>query len=244
MISIIIPAYNEEKRIDKALKELTSRFPNSQIIVIFEGNDKTPEIVKRYRNAAIEINRIRLGKGGSLKKGIQLSSTEKVLLIDADIPVPLSKIDEMTKVNADLVIINRVFKNQTKLRRFLHGGFKFLVKLFFPSLREIKDFQAGMKLVRRDSALKVLDELIINDFLFDINLIYAFKRRGFKIVQITAEYIHDDINSKISKSLLKVIILMFLSLIKLRVYYSPFRNVIYTRPFLYIQSKILELLRP
>jgi Glycosyltransferases involved in cell wall biogenesis len=244
MISIVIPAYNEEKRIDNALKELTSRFPNSQIIVVFEGNDRTPEIVKRYRNTIIEINRMRLGKGGSLKKGIQLSNTEKVLLIDADIPIPLSKIDDVTKINADLVIINRVFKNQTKLRRFLHNGFKLLVKLFFPSLREIKDFQAGVKLVRRDIALKVLDELIINDFLFDINLIYAFKRRGFKIVQITAEYIHDENNSKISKSLLKVIILMFLSLIKLRVYYSPFRKVIYTESFLHIQSKIIELLRP
>ncbi|WP_221290605.1 glycosyltransferase [Stygiolobus caldivivus] len=243
MISIIIPAYNEEKRIDRALRQLTSKFPNAQIIVVFEGNDKTPDIVRRYNRAVIEVNKVRLGKGGSIKKGIQMSRSEKVLLIDADVPVSMTTVEEMLKQDADMVLVNRVFREQTYLRKFLHKAFKLTVKLFFPSLRDIKDFQAGVKLVCRDKALKVLDELIISDLLFDVNLIYAFKRRGYKIVQVTAEYHHDEVNSKISKDLMRVSILMFLSIVKLRMFYSPLRFIVYTNTFLKVQAKIIEFLR-
>jgi glycosyltransferase involved in cell wall biosynthesis len=242
MLSIVIPAYNEEKRIDRTLRELMNIFKDAEIIVVFEGDDSTPEIVRKYP-VVLEINKKRLGKGGSIQRGIELAKREKVLVIDADLPVPLERLKEIVNINSDLIIPYRVIIGMPFKRKFLHNSFKFLVKLFFPSLREFNDFQGGVKLINREKALKVLDELIMNDLLIDVNLIYAFKRRGFNVKEVAVEYIHDETNSKISKKLLKVILLMFLSLIKLRVYYSPFKWVIFTKTYLKVQNWILERLR-
>jgi hypothetical protein len=88
-----------------------------------------------------------------------------------------------------------------------------------------------------------MKELVMNDLLFDVNLIYSFKRRGFKVREVEIGYIHDEKNSKISKDLVKVILLMFLSLVKLRVFYSPLRGILNTEAFRRSQTFILRILR-
>ncbi|MEM0165768.1 MAG: glycosyltransferase [Saccharolobus sp.] len=243
MISLVIPAFNEERRIGKTLTTIRSYLPDSEILVIFDGNDNTPEVIKNFP-VRLYISKQRLGKGGALKRGIMESSYNKIILIDADLPI--AKIEDLYKLintDADLVITKRNSKALPPKRRFLHHAFIILVKLFFPSLIRISDFQSGVKMVSREKALSVEDELIINDLLFDVNLIYAFKRRKYTIKEVEIEYKHDETDSKISKKLLKVIILMFLSLIKLRVYYSPFKGILKTKWFLRAQNYILNKLR-
>ncbi|MCY0883931.1 MAG: glycosyltransferase [Acidianus infernus] len=242
MLSIVIPAYNEERRIGNTLSKLKSWYSSSEIIVVFDGNDNTPEVVKEY-NVKLYVNKERLGKGASLRRGIEFSSYEKILLIDADLPVTREDLDKIITTDADLVITNRKIVGMPWKRRFLHKGFIVLTKLFFPSLRKFKDFQSGVKLINREKALSVLDNLIINDFLFDVNLIYEFKRRGYSIKEVEISYIHDETDSKISSKLFKIIIFMFLSLLKLRVYYSPFKGILKTKAFLKAQDLILRILR-
>ncbi|WP_373467912.1 glycosyltransferase [Acidianus infernus] len=242
MLSIVIPAYNEERRIGNTLSKLKSWYSSSEIIVVFDGNDNTPEVVKEY-NVKLYVNKERLGKGASLRRGIEFSSYEKILLIDADLPVTREDLDKIITTDADLVITNRKIVGMPWKRRFLHKGFIVLTKLFFPSLRKFKDFQSGVKLINREKALSVLDNLIINDFLFDVNLIYEFKRRGYSIKEVEISYIHDETDSKISSKLFKIIIFMFLSLLKLRVYYSPFKGILKTKAFLKAQDIILRILR-
>lgn len=242
MLSIVIPAYNEERRIGNTLSKLKSWYSSSEIIVVFDGNDNTPEVVKEY-NVKLYVNKERLGKGASLRRGIEFSSYEKILLIDADLPVTREDLDKIITTDADLVITNRKIVGMPWKRRFLHKGFIVLTKLFFPSLRKFKDFQSGVKLINREKALSVLDNLIINDFLFDVNLIYEFKRRGYSVKEVEISYIHDETDSKISSKLFKIIIFMFLSLLKLRVYYSPFKGILKTKAFLKAQDLILRILR-
>ncbi|EWG07696.1 MAG: family 2 glycosyl transferase [Candidatus Aramenus sulfurataquae] len=242
MISVVIPAYNEEKRIDKTLTSLKEMLPHSEIIVVFDGKDNTPYVARKYGVKVLEYGN-RLGKGRALKEGIMSSSMEKILLIDADMPVKGEDLKRLLLTDADLVLPRRKIVGMSKKRRLLHNGFILLTKLLFPSLRDISDFQSGVKLLNREKAISVLDELIINDFVFDVNLIYAFKRRGYKIKEVEISYIVDESDSKISRSLIKVIILMFLSLVKLRVYYSPLKRVLYTRWFLKTQDFLLRKLR-
>ena len=242
MLSVIIPAYNEEKRIGKTLNTLLTWIPSSEVLVVFDGNDRTPEVVKQF-NVKLYVSKERLGKGGSLKKGIELSNHGKILLLDADLPITKEDLEKLLSADGDLILPKRKIIGMPLKRRILHKGFIILTKIFFPSLIKISDFQAGVKVVDREKALSVKDELIINDLLFDVNLIYAFKRRGYKIREVEISYIHDESDSKISRKLVKVIILMFLSLIKLRVFYSPFRWVLKTRLFLHVQSYILSKLR-
>ncbi|NON61267.1 glycosyltransferase [Acidianus sp. RZ1] len=242
MLSIVIPAYNEEKRIGNAINTLEKWLPSSEIIVIFDGKDKTPEVARLFQ-AKIYESKERLGKGGAIKEGIRRSTGERIFVIDADIPISKDDALRMISTHADLVIPKRKIIGMPWKRRFLHGSFIFLVKLFFPSLANISDFQGGAKVLNGNKAKNVLDEIIINDLLIDINLIYAFKRRKYKVREIEVGYVHDESNSKISRSLIKVIILMFLSLIKLRVYYSPLRGILQSKTFLKVQDLILRRLR-
>ncbi|MCI2414089.1 MAG: glycosyltransferase [Candidatus Aramenus sp.] len=242
MISIVIPAYNEEKRIDRTLTSLKEMLPHSEIIVVFDGEDNTPYIARKYGVKVLEYGD-RLGKGRALKEGITSSSMEKVLLIDADMPVKGEDLKKILLTDADLVLARRKIVGMSKKRRLLHDGFILLTKLLFPSLRELSDFQSGVKLLNRQKAISVFDELIINDLVFDVNLIYAFRRRCYKIKEVEVSYLVDESDSKISRSLIKVIILMFLSLVKLRVYYSPLKRVLYTRWFLRTQDFLLRKLR-
>ncbi len=242
MISIVIPAYNEEKRIGKTLSSLKSILPQSEIIVVFDGRDNTPVIAKKYGVKVLEYGS-RLGKGRALKQGIVSSSLEKVLLIDADMPIRWDDLKKILYSEGDLILPKRKIVGMSRKRKFLHKGFILLTKVFFPSLRGISDFQSGVKLIDRQKALTVLDELVINDLVFDVNLIYAFKRRGYRIREVEVEYVVDEGDSKISRDLLKVIVLMFLSLVKLRVYYSPMRWITYTKWFLKAQDFLLKRLR-
>lgn len=240
MLSIVIPAYNEEKRIANTIKVLKEKFPSAPIIVVFEGNDKTPDIVRQHGGIVI-INNRRLGKGGSIKEGLKRVTGEKVLIIDADLPT--LDLEKLVKSDADLVVAHRDVSTMPPIRRFLHHGFVFISKLFFPSLYKFHDFQAGIKLVRIDKVKEVLEELIMNDFVFDLNLIYSFVRRGFKVEEIPVNYIHKEEDSKISGKLLKIIIFMFLSVVKLRIFYSPFRKILFTKWFSRLQSWIIDRLR-
>ncbi|AOL16570.1 dolichyl-phosphate mannose synthase [Sulfolobus sp. A20] len=242
MLSIVIPAYNEEKRINKTLGSLKDWLPNSEIIVLFDGNDNTAEVAKMYGVKVIEY-KTRVGKGAALRDGIIRSMNKKILLLDADLPVMKNDIEKILLTDADLVLPKRKIIGMPLRRRFLHKAFILLVKIFFPSLAEFSDFQSGVKLIDKEKVSNLIDELIINDLLFDVNLIYAFKRRGYKIKEVEISYIHDESNSKISKKLVKVIILMFLSLVKLRVYYSPLRKILHTNTFNKVQSYILNKLR-
>ncbi|QIW23737.1 glycosyltransferase [Sulfolobus sp. S-194] len=240
MLCVIIPAYNEERRISQTLSLIKQKFPDVEIIVVFEGNDSTPEIVKKFGGIVYE-NRTRLGKGGSIKFGLQLVNEDKALVIDADLPT--IEIEKVINGNADLVIGYRDLRSMPPKRRFLHHGYMFLVKLLFPSLRGFNDIQSGIKLINVRKAKEVLDELIMNDYVFDTNLVYAFVRRGYSVKEIPVSYNHEEEDSKISKNLIKIIIFMFLSLVKLRVYYSPFKKIIYTKTFLRVQDWLINKLR-
>ena len=243
-VEVVIPAYNEEKRIGRTLDALTVLPEVDAIIVVFEGNDRTPEIARQYQKVRVLKAERRLGKGGAIKKGIEEArAVEKIAIMDADLPVSPENFRQLLRIDdADLIIVKRNFANITKTRLMLHKGFKLLTKLFFPSLMWVGDFQAGVKVMRADKAKEVLNELIINDLLIDVNLIYAFKRRGYKIREVELPYVHDEANSKISKKLLKVIILMFLSLIKLRVYYSPFKGILSWKLYKKAEQRIIKAL--
>ncbi|ARM76622.1 glycosyltransferase [Acidianus manzaensis] len=244
MLSIVIPAYNEEKRIANTLAELKKLFPNSEIVVVFEGNDKTAEIAKRF-NVKVIKNSKRLGKGASIKKGLEISTGDKIMLIDADFPTTVEDLEKLIEQSNDydLVIPKRKILGMPLKRRFLHGAFIIIVKIFFPCLHSFSDFQSGIKILKKDKVKTIVNDLIINDLLFDVNLVYLFRKHHFKTKEIEISYLHDETNSKISKRLLKVIILMFLSIIKLRVYFSPFKKVLNTKTYLKAQNFILEKLR-
>jgi glycosyltransferase involved in cell wall biosynthesis len=246
MSTFLIPAYNEEKRIGNCISVLSKEFPDSSYIVVFDGNDRTPDVVSRYSNVKLIRFGNRVGKGRAIIEGLKkVSENDIVIIIDADMPVDASDIRRAEKAfgNNDMLIVQRIYEQAPGSRLFLHNSYMALAKLLFPLLRPLPDWQGGFKLLKTSSVIIVSKELVLNDFLFDTNLVYSFLKHNMKVAVLPVKWKHEEKESKVSGQILKVILLFLLSLLKMRAYYSPLRIWLYSKSFLVVQSRIQKFLR-
>lgn len=247
MISFIIPAYNEETRIERRLLNLTKYFDSLlleyEILVITDGcTDKTPKIVldfSKKQNPKVKLITFsqRLGKGGAIIEGLKRAKGDIIVVTDADESVSPEELIKLIKeLEENCVVIgsrytysSKLLKRESYLRYFLGRSFNALVKLMFWELRKISDTQCGAKVLRRDIVNKILDDLFIVDFTFDVNIIYAAMKRGFKVKEVGICYSHTEMGSKISRNIPRIILGMFFSLVKLKIYYSRFRPILHAK---------------
>ena len=118
-LSIIIPAYNEEKRIREVIYNYVNYFPESEIIIIIEGTDDTLQITKtiaeKYPNLSYHFFTRRLGKGGAIIEGFRQSSRKYIGFTDCDesvYPEEYNKLLPYLK-QYDGVIASRKLKKST-----------------------------------------------------------------------------------------------------------------------------------
>jgi glycosyltransferase involved in cell wall biosynthesis len=257
-ISIVIPAYNEEKRIISRIQSLTRYFDKVigeyELLVITDGcTDGTPKIVSEYANDNPKVRLFdfpeRLGKGGAIIEGFKLVRGNIIAITDADNSVPPEEIFKLVREaeDHDVVIGSRYTRGsklpvrETFLRYFLGRSFNALTKLMFWRLRGINDTQCGAKVLKRSVVKEILGDLFITGFAIDVNLIYSAMRRGFKVKEVGITYTHVEHESKVSKSLVKLMMGMLFSLIKLRLYYSRFRPILDTKTMRSISNFLWKL---
>ena len=139
MISIIIPAYNEEGRIGNSIEKISKYFVNEdyEIIVIDDGSsDRTREVVSKFENVKLNEKRKNRGKGYSVKEGIFMSKGEIILVSDADLSTPIEEFAKLNKYlgKYDIIIGSRALKDskvQNNIFRKLLGRFgNFLIRFF------------------------------------------------------------------------------------------------------------------
>jgi glycosyltransferase involved in cell wall biosynthesis len=242
---ILIPAYNEETRIEPVLRDYAKFFAKNysgkfHIVVVLNGcTDNTLGVVQKV---AAEFPVIRadefkepIGKGGALIEGLKLASQGELIgYVDADGATPPHSLLELTKHigEADCVVGSRwlpdsvLHQAQTKLRRIFSRGFHFIVEVLF--LMRIRDTQCPCKLMKREVVEKIHSTLRIADLAFDVNLLVSVKRAGFKIREVPIEWT-DKGGSKVTSSLFRSSLTMFLSVVRIRLIYSPFYR--WLRPF-------------
>ena len=164
-VSIIIPAYNEEKRIKTTLEGYVRSFSGKldyEIIVVTDGcTDKTVEILKDISRRLPEIRNIdfseRLGKGGAILKGFKAAKGNLIAYVDADGATPGEGIiDLINKINGfDGVIGSRwmsgsiVSKKQPLLRRMASRILNYMIRLLLGM--KYKDTQCGAKVFRENA---------------------------------------------------------------------------------------------
>ena len=195
-LSIIIPAYNEEKRIKRTLECLVDRFNGScEILIVSESTDKTDDIVTEFsKNSAvvklITSNR-RLGKGGAFKKGVENSQGKIVMLLDSDLPVPISDVEKVVSwvgENVDVAVASREVEGTKILvypplaRVFAGKAFSRIFNALFNL--NVKDTQCGCKAFKKEVLENVLYTVESNGFEFDAELLFKCKRMGYRIKEI------------------------------------------------------------
>jgi len=238
-ISIVIPAYNEEKRIGRTLEEYGAFFSkpewNVEIIVVMNGcTDRTLEVVKEFELKYPIIRHLDFksaGKGFAINMGFRSAKGDYIGFSDADGSTSAEEfsklISHLINIKEDGIIASRwlktsqVFPKQPILRRIASRCFNFIVKSMFGLW--FSDTQAGAKLFKREAIIKILSSLNTTQWSFDIDLLYQMKREKFKIIEFPITW-RDAEGSKVN--IIKTSIKMFVSIVRLRLWYSPFRFVV------------------
>jgi glycosyltransferase involved in cell wall biosynthesis len=252
---LLIPAYNEEARIEPVLRDYAHFFKENyqgkfQIVVILNGcRDNTIGVVQRTAREFFSISHLDfpapIGKGGALIEGLKLAPLADLIgYVDADgATLPRAFLELVKKIGvADCVIGSRwlpgaiIHQSQTGHRQFASRVFHFIVQLLF--WMNIRDTQCGAKVMKRAVVEKIHSYLQIADMAFDINLLVAIKRAGFKILEVPTEWT-DQIGSKVT--LTRTSLTMFLSVVRVRLIYSPFYK--WLRPLSPLETWVYKKLR-
>jgi glycosyltransferase involved in cell wall biosynthesis len=254
---LLIPAYNEESRIEPVLRDYARYFRNHydgqfSLAVVLNGcRDNTLGVVQKV---AAEFPSIRaenfpdpIGKGGALIEGLKLTPAMDVIgYVDADGASPPRALHDLVKLidKADCVIGSRwlpgavLHQAQTRVRQFTSRCFHLIVEILLRM--HIKDTQCPCKVIRRSAVERIHSSLRIADLAFDVNLLYSLKRAGFSILEVPTEWT-DKIGSKVTASLFRASLTMFLSVVRIWLIYSPFYR--WLRPLRPLEAWIYKKLR-
>jgi glycosyltransferase involved in cell wall biosynthesis len=236
-VLLLIPAYNEETRIEPVLRDYAEHFKRNytgqfSLVVVLNGCvDNTWGVVERVAQDYPSVSGLEfpapIGKGGALIEGFKLANRADLIgYVDADgATSPAAFLDLVRHwKEADCIIASRwlpksvLHQSQTKKRQFASRAFHRIVRIFFPSIG-VRDTQCGAKLMCRAAAEKIHPALRIADMAFDINLLYALRRNGFSVLELPTEWT-DKAGSKVRLG--RTSLVMFLSVVRLRIIYSPF----------------------
>lgn len=210
-LSIIIPAYNEEKRIAKTLQEIDAYLKTKvfeyEVLVVSDGStDATIQVVNDLKIPYVRIidNKKNRGKGFVVKQGFTAAQGEYRLFTDADNATPIDQLEKFLPLLSeyDVMIASRVIKGanvenyQSFHRRILGKIYGIILKVII-GLFEIKDTQCGFKLLNRKAAQLILPKCRINSMAFDAEILVVSKVLGLKIKEIPVTWT-DDKNSKVT----------------------------------------------
>ncbi len=198
-LSVIIPAYNESRTIEQAIKKIVSVILpagiNKDIILINDGStDSTIEILSKYAgNPEIRIfNRnITMGKGSAVRLGIEKSRGDIILIQDADLeysPEDYPGLIEPIIQNRTAIVYGSRFKgnikNMTLVNRIANLLSNLTLNFFFKT--QITDVNTCYKVFKKD-ALRGL-EIVSGGFQFDTEITAKFLKRNYKIIEVPINY--------------------------------------------------------
>jgi glycosyltransferase involved in cell wall biosynthesis len=253
---ILIPAHNEERRIEPVLRDYARFFQKNyrgkfQIVVVLNGcTDNTLAVILRVAaEFPADISHLEfkdpIGKGGALIEGLKLAMHADLIgYTDADGATPPHAFYKLLKHvgDADCVIGSRwlpgavIHQSQASHRQFASRVFHLIVQWLF--WLNIHDTQCGAKVMKREAVEKIHANLRIADMAFDINLLVALKRAGFRILEVPTEWT-DVTGSKVV--FFRSSLTMFLSAVRIRLIYSPIYK--WLRPLRPLEGWIYKKLR-
>ena len=240
-LSIVIPAFNEERRLPRTLDEL-ARYRTGfgaplEIIVVDDGSaDGTAALVERRAAEMPDLRLIRRphrGKGAAIRAGMLAARHERAMLCDADFSMPVEQIDRFVAVldsGFAIAVGSRELPESRRYdepaRRHVMGRvFNLLVRLVVvPRLNDINDTQCGFKAFTREAARDLFLRQRIDGFSFDAEVLFLARRRGHRLKEVAIDW-YFDADSRVRA----VTDTLAMSLDLLRIRYYSLRGA-YRRP--------------
>lgn len=258
-IGIIVPAYNEEKRIGNTLKEYLEYFDRLKrdrkiknylmIVVVNNSQDRTREIAEKYTCKHLKVLEfVKGGKGFAVIEGFKFAlkkDLEIIGFVDADMSTRPEYFYELVRNIGGFgcVIASRyiggakVNPKNTFLRIFASKVYNAFIRSIL--LIPYRDTQCGAKAFRKKAIQKVINKIGMTQWAFDIELLYKLRKNGYLIKEIPTVWSNKDystINFWESGPW------MALSVIRLRLLFSPFKKIVsvYDRLLNYIRNNQLK----
>lgn len=204
-LSIVIPAFNEEKRLAETIQDLQLYFQSGrsgfallEVILIDDGSvDKTLDVMTELKRSFPCLRIIHFsdnqGKGAAVKAGLLKAQGQWILIADADQSTPWSEMEVLWQAclqeNADMAMGSRALNpdqvqiHQAWWREGMGRIFNRIVRLLFglPFL----DTQCGFKLLKKSFELqRQVDSFQVKRFAWDVEMILKFSSSGLKIIEI------------------------------------------------------------
>jgi len=216
-LSIIIPAYNEGKKIDRDI-QLAAQFLSynnlsGDIIVSDDGStDDTMNILEKIRNEPdiplrIVDNKNHKGKGHAVKSGILEAQGKLILFIDSGACVPyddiLPGIEMINKGQCEIAHGSRFLKDslitrkKQWYRRLISYAFRMFIHLWVKIPYNLTDTQCGLKIYKREVALELYRQCITEGFMFDVEILLRAMKAGYKIKEFPISWTA-DLDSRLS----------------------------------------------
>lgn len=228
-LSIIIPAYNEEKRLPATLERIHSYLQGKpfayEIIVVDDGSrDNTVKIAASYREKIPGLRVLRnpqnMGKGYAVRNGMLEAKGKYVLFTDSDLSTPVEELDRFLPQFArgyDIVIGSRALResvikvSQPAYRVLMGKTFNLIVRTLFWT--RIRDTQCGFKCFTREAAQAVFPRQAVWGFGFDVEVLFLARKMGYRICEFPVEW-SDSPDTRVRA--LRDSLRMFLELLKIR----------------------------
>ncbi|MEI7649745.1 MAG: dolichyl-phosphate beta-glucosyltransferase [Methanomicrobiales archaeon] len=192
--SLVIPAYNEENRIQLLFDEIKAF--DGELIVVCDGTDRTADCVRHIaaRRQDLLINCLeydhRLGKGGGVIEGLKAARAPLVGYFDADGSTSISEMQRLFShlSSSDIAIGSRWVPGSTLrvrqgiLRRMESRAFNLLIRILFNLT--YNDTQCGAKVFKKSAIDTVLPQMTSRGFEFDVELLWQLQQAGYSVEEV------------------------------------------------------------
>jgi glycosyltransferase involved in cell wall biosynthesis len=208
-LSIIIPAYNEEKRLSRALERIRgylgaqNALDQTEIIVVDDGStDTTVQVAEEWsgkipRLKVLKNGRNR-GKGYSVRHGMLEARGRVAVFTDADLSSPIEELPKLLaaiSAGSDIAIGSRAVDrslievHQSPYRELAGIIFNEFVRLF--TGLTFQDTQCGFKAFLREPSRVIFEQQRIERFGFDPEILFLAKRHGLRADEVPVRWAHD-----------------------------------------------------
>ncbi len=211
-LSVVVPMYNETRRMKRTLPMLADYFRGQdfsvEFVVVDDGScDNTAQMARELLGSGPDVNVIESkpnrGKGHALKVGMLAARGDLVLFTDADLSTPpgeSSKFWAWFDEGFDIVIGSRKMagavleKHQPLWRESMGKVFTWLTNRI--ATRDISDITCGFKCFTNGAAQDLFSRSVIDDWSFDAEVLFIAQKHGLRIKEVPVHW-HDESGTKV-----------------------------------------------
>ena len=208
-LSVVIPAFNEEERIETTLEAVVTYLARQtyswEVVVVDDGSpDGTASLTREWIRESESEAHVRVetiphgGKGWAVKHGMLSAGGQYRFMCDADLAMPIHQLDafiERMEEGYDIVIGSRQVAGARRFeesagRHFRGRVFNWLVRLL--AVSGFEDTQCGFKCFRGGVAEELFSLQVTRGFGFDVEVLYLAVKKGFRVLELPIDWHHQE----------------------------------------------------